>query len=296
MKIKRLCSFMLILCISFLATQGQAFANIPQHTGNFYVNDFAGVLTPETTRHIVSSNESLYDKSGAQIVVTTVDFLDGMEIDDYAKQMFNQWGIGDAELNNGLLFLIVVGEDDYFVATGDGMDSIISEGQLDRILNTYLEPHFLEDIEEINYDEGVLNSFNAIYDRVDSFYPDNIENNINATPISYVDNNQTPTSSGSSTMFYIFLIIIFIMIIPAMSGGRRRRRGLGRSSMFWWLMPSPLRRNRRQNINTPPPAPRSNRSNPFSGGGGSSSGGTRRGGSRLGGGGRSSGGGVGRRK
>lgn len=298
MKLKKLCSYMLIFYISLLTTQAQIFANIPNHTDNFYVNDFANVLTNETSRHIYNRNLSLEEKSGAQIVVTTVHFTDGMDIEEYAIQMFNEWGIGDAQLNNGLLLLLVIGEDTYFAGIGDGMDSIISEGDIDTILYTYLEPVIAEGNNQNNYDEGVLNAFNAIYDIVDSFYPPNTESSLSIAPISYVNNNQPTNSSGSSAMFYIFLLIVFIMIIPAIFGSRRiPRGGLVRSSMLWWLMSSSLRKNTRQNNKTIPPVFRyKGNGNRFGGGGGFSSGGIKRGGSRLGGGGRSSGGGVGRRK
>ena len=83
-----------------------AFAVTPERPENQYVLDEAGVLSEETEQEIISKNADLFQKTGAQIVVVAVDFLDGEEIGDYANYLFNYWGIGSVERNNGLLLLM----------------------------------------------------------------------------------------------------------------------------------------------------------------------------------------------
>ena len=61
-------------------------------TEQFYVADYANVLQQDTKDDIVEKNAVLYEQTGAQIVVVTVDFLDGMAIEDYALELFNEWG------------------------------------------------------------------------------------------------------------------------------------------------------------------------------------------------------------
>lgn len=306
--------FIFAFLISFHHT---VFANIPQHTNHFYVNDFANVLTQETINHINQKSRFLDDKTGAQLVVSIVDFTDGIDIDKYAMDMFNQWGIGDPVQNNGILLLLVIGEEDYFAATGDGIDNIITDAQLDRLLMSYLEPNFALG----NYDLGVLQAYNAIFSVLEGFYnvsfenyiPYNATNNATSPSNAPLQNTATqPTNTNNNSFFsYLYLLIIFIFIVPFfLGGGRRGRRGRGlrRSSLFWWLMPSPFslnRRNRniRNNTNntnntytTSQPKSKYTGNSTAFGRGGRSSGGVGRGGNRLGGGGRSSGGGVGRRR
>ena len=50
-------------------------------------------------------NVDLYNKTGAQIVVVTVNSLDGMSVEDYALQTFRSYGIGSKDKNNGILFM-----------------------------------------------------------------------------------------------------------------------------------------------------------------------------------------------
>ena len=67
---------------------------------NTYVADYAGVLTADTEEYIIDRNETLNGATGGAIEVVTVDFLDGMAIDDYAYELFNAWGIGDGEADS----------------------------------------------------------------------------------------------------------------------------------------------------------------------------------------------------
>jgi uncharacterized protein len=50
--------------------------------------------------------EELESATTAQIFVATVDNLQGVSIEEYAVKLFEKWGIGQAEKDNGLLILI----------------------------------------------------------------------------------------------------------------------------------------------------------------------------------------------
>ena len=58
---------------------------IVTQTSDFYVNDSAGVLDYSLKNYIILTNKSLYSQTGAQIVVVTVNSLDGDTIEDYAN-------------------------------------------------------------------------------------------------------------------------------------------------------------------------------------------------------------------
>ena len=67
--------FAAVLVAIACAVPALAQAAIPEPTELFYVNDFAGVLEQSTIDELVKQNDELYAKTGAQIVVTTVDFF-----------------------------------------------------------------------------------------------------------------------------------------------------------------------------------------------------------------------------
>ena len=93
-----------------------------------YTYDHAGVLTDRTMEYIDAMNASLFAQTGAQIMVQTVDTTGGVDIVDYATKLGNQYGVGSAERNNGLVIVLAI-EDiaqnglvgDYGVSGGDGL-------------------------------------------------------------------------------------------------------------------------------------------------------------------------------
>lgn len=242
-----------------------------------YANDFANVLDSEVENEINQKNRELEESNGAQIFVVTVDFLDGEAIDDYAYHLFNEWQIGSATENNGVLLLLAIGEDNYYCLQGSGLESSLSSGTLQTILDTYLEPDFASK----NYSDGVSKTFNEIYE---------IVKNTSGTPV-YVDpNNDHPTENHSSifdgffgmigTIISFVILIIVISAIFSRPSYRRPFFGYGRPYV-----------HHHHHYHSSPRPPRS------SNGGRSSSfgGGASRGGSfRSGGGGSSRGGGAGR--
>ena len=153
--------FSLLLAMA-AAIPAAAAPNVPEQTPDFYVADYAEVLSEETTAHIVERNQELYTLSGAEIVILTVDLLDGADIEDYTTAVFNDWAIGSADYNNGVLLVLAIGEDNYYVQQGLGLESTLTSGKLSAILDEYLEPDFAAR----EYDAGVRKTFDALYDAV----------------------------------------------------------------------------------------------------------------------------------
>ncbi len=156
-----LCAMLfLVLSLAALAV------NVPKPTSDFYVNDFAGVLSQSTKDAIIAKNEQLEQQTGAQIVVTVVDNAGGLSMEELAYQMFNQWEIGDADENNGVLLLLSIEDDDYHCLQGKGLERLLPTTTLSRILQEDLEPDFAAR----DYDAGVYKTFLSLYDEVDSIY------------------------------------------------------------------------------------------------------------------------------
>lgn len=155
-------SLILMLGISVPA----AASDIPEATSDFYVNDFADILSQSTKDYIIEANKDLNAKTGAQIVVTTIDTLNGEDIETYATEMFRSYGIGDSEKNNGVLFLIVSGDRKLRIEVGYGLEGAINDAKAGRILDTYVIPS----LQNYEWDKGVLNGFQAIAEETAAEY------------------------------------------------------------------------------------------------------------------------------
>ncbi len=155
-------SLILMLGISVPA----AASDIPEATSDFYINDFADILSQSTKDYIIEANKDLNAKTGAQIVVTTIDTLNGEDIETYATEMFRSYGIGDSEKNNGVLFLIVSGDRKLRIEVGYGLEGAINDAKAGRILDTYVIPSLQND----EWDKGILNGFQAIAEETAAEY------------------------------------------------------------------------------------------------------------------------------
>lgn len=272
---KLLCAVVL-LCLVVSARAPKALAlstGIPDRPGeDACVLDSAGVLSESTETAIQQGSDRLFEDSGAEICVVTVDFLGGRNIDDYANDLFDRWGIGSAQRNNGLLLVLAVGEDDYYALPGYGVDDLFTGAVLQELLDENLE----EDFAAGNYDAGTLKFFHAAYDLLENYdYHDaySQENDADST-VSF----STQTGSGLRR-FLRFLLVVGVLVlvlwlifrnIRANSsggsgyGGYSGYRGSGSGGfwrgMFWGSM-----LNRRRNYpggytgqwrNPPPPGPR----------------------------------------
>ena len=75
-------------------------------TKEFYVNDYANILSSETEKYIIDKSSNLANVDGTQIVVVTVNNLEGDTIENYANALFRNFGIGDKTKNNGLIYFL----------------------------------------------------------------------------------------------------------------------------------------------------------------------------------------------
>ena len=224
-----LCVCLLISLASCGGTSGDYSSRIPDPSDVFYVLDTAGVLTSETRNHIVSRNDALFAMTGAQIVIACVPSTEGMDISDYATQMFNKWGIGSAEKSNGVLILLSISDDNYWILQGKGLEDILSSGTLKQMVNADLEPHFAKK----EYDAGARAMFDSVCAHLSSVY------NVDLTawsgaPGPYTQGGTDTSENSGDTidvLIWAILIVIIILFIAAYfnssSGGGSNHHGGG---------------------------------------------------------------------
>ena len=217
--------------------------DIPAANDSVYVQDFANVLSDTTKTYIINKNDALQAATGAQIVIATVEYTDGYDIEDYAFEMFNTYQIGSSEKDNGVLLLLVINEDNYWVMVGDGLADTLTGGVLKNLLINYLEDDFANG----DYDSGVIKFFDATYNELSYIYnlsDSTNDNNEILNPIVPVDNNENYSSIFDtivdSVIGFVLILIFIIFILTLISAASRRRRY---SDNSFYHMPTYRRRH-----------------------------------------------------
>lgn len=230
MKSKRFLS-LISAFVLLLALAVPAHAVVSQSSG-FYCADYANVLSADTEQMIIDYNGALEQQCrGAQLVVVTVDYLDGMYCDEYAYQLFNDWGVGSGQYNNGMLLLLAVEESKAWLAYGLGLNSEISSDDVDNLMEKY----FWDDFDAGEYDKAVTKLFKALLKWYDDLYGSNVSNAAKTFSSSGVYQQNSYAGSGSSSpLSGIIRLVILIIILNAIFGGRRR--GGGGGSWLPWLL------------------------------------------------------------
>jgi len=224
-------------------------AALVEQSEDFFVTDAAGVLAQETKDKIISSNIGLMEScQGAQIVVVTIEYLDGMYADEYAMRLFSRWGVGDAELDNGMLLLLVTEELRGGIVPGRGIIGVWTDNKI----NSVLDEHFWPEADKRNFDTAVNNICEELFSWYASYY--GIETGVDTgvgnyvqPPISndgYYVHEQTSYISLFSLIvpFFMFIFIIVIFIVIAASSDRHRYRayymhmGMPIPPYHWWFM------------------------------------------------------------
>jgi uncharacterized protein len=152
-----------VLTALLLAAPVSAEAQLPRPSEQFYINDFAEVLSDQTEQQIFNKSRQLDAETGAQIVVVTVPNLDGSDIETYANRLFREWRLGDSQKNSGLLLLVAVDDRRLRIEVGYGLEGILPDGKAGRIRDEQITPSLREN----RWDDGVLNGYNALYEVVD---------------------------------------------------------------------------------------------------------------------------------
>lgn len=173
---------------------------------DYFVSNPDGVLSNiETINGLLVKLEQETKVEFAVVVVN--DFEQDKEDFEFAKAIFDQWQIGKAGSNNGLLLFIAKERRKYRFISGDGVEGLLPDVVLKQIGEQNLVPAFREN----RYSEGVINAINEI-----NFILTNPHSQIE---IQNLISKEDKTSfdwtliGGVSFLFILIFVIVFKIFI-----------------------------------------------------------------------------------
>ena len=110
----------------------------PALTGR--IVDQANVISAGARQTIETKLVELETKSGIQLVVATVNSLEGQEIEPYANALFRKWQLGEKAKNNGVLLLVAPKERRVRVEVGYGLEGTLTDALGKVIITNAITP------------------------------------------------------------------------------------------------------------------------------------------------------------
>lgn len=127
-----------------------AFAlEVPQLRGR--VNDYANMLSPGASQRLEQALAEFESSDSTQIVVLTVNSLEGESLEEYAIKVAEAWRIGQAKLDNGAILLIAKQERKIRIEVGRGLEGVLTDLVSGRIIRGDISPYFKNN----DYDGGI---------------------------------------------------------------------------------------------------------------------------------------------
>lgn len=126
---------MLLLAVSFAHA-----IDFPALTGR--VVDQANVIPAPSRSAIEAKLDALEQKSSIQLVVATVNSLQGNDIETFANQLFRYWKLGEAKRNNGVLLLVAPKDRKVRIEVGYGLEGTLTDALSNVIITGAIVPRF----------------------------------------------------------------------------------------------------------------------------------------------------------
>jgi len=194
--------------------------DFPPLTGR--VVDQAGVISASSRGEIETKLKDLEDRSGIQLVVATVNSLQGGDIETYANELFRTWKLGEAKKNNGVLLLVAPAERKVRIEVGYGLEGTLTDALSQVIIASAMVPRFKANDYSGGIERGVDGIISVLTTDAEEWHAK-----------TRVRSEDQQSLFGALFPILLFLIVIFIfryMVRNAssLSGtfGQRRRGGM----------------------------------------------------------------------
>lgn len=139
-----------LLALVMAFAPARAEVPVPELTN--YVVDTTNTLTPAQLAELNHNIAQLQAEKGSQIMVLMVPTVQPDDtVETYARRVFDEWRIGRAKIDDGVLVLVAKDDRRMRIETGYGLEGAITDVQASYIINRDMAPSFREG----NYFAGI---------------------------------------------------------------------------------------------------------------------------------------------
>lgn len=204
-----------MLGLSLLAVPAAA-QTFPKLAGEPVV-DQADIIPAAEEAALNAQLRQLQTTTGHQLVVATVNDLEGNDVSDYGYRLGRAWGIGDEEKDDGVVFLIAPNERRMNISVGYGLEPVLTDALSGRIIRDVVTPRFKDG----DYPGGIRAGVDAIAGQI-QLPPEEAAARVQAAAAEERDRADDGDIGG---LIFVGFIILFFFVLPMLSAiGRRGKR------------------------------------------------------------------------
>ncbi len=183
-----------------------------------YVEDRANIVSDIAEKGLNGYLQELEQKTGAQMIVLTIDTTGDIPIETYAIELATKWKLGQKGKDNGVL--VVVAKDDraYRIEVGYGLEGVLPDGFCGTVGRSY----FVSKFQKGQFSEGIYQGIVVLVNKIAE------ENGIKITGMpSMADMRKKANEHQNPYLSLLFLLILFPFLLNFLFNRRR-------TSSYWW--------------------------------------------------------------
>ncbi|MCL4511033.1 MAG: TPM domain-containing protein [Bacteroidetes bacterium] len=204
-----------LLLFLFLASFHFALAQkVPALTQ--FVTDQAGVLTSDQTAALDARLKTYQDTTSNQIVVLIVNSVPEGDLESYSISVAEQNKIGQKGKDNGILFMVDVGDHKARFEVGYGLEGIVPDAIASYIIDEIVIPEFKSN----DYYDGIDRGITALAAQIGGTFHADLKKH----------------RDGGSVL-PVIIIFIFIFVFPMLFGSRKYSASSRGVRSSWWFFP-----------------------------------------------------------
>lgn len=205
--------FFICLGISWLISfqlLAQSFSIPEKPTFQTAVYDGAQLLQPSEKTALEQKLIHYADSTSTQIVIVTVKSLEGNDASYTAAQWAHQWGIGQADKDNGVMLLVAAEDRKMTIQVGYGLEHLLTDAYSRRIIEQILAPHFRQQ----DYYGGLDEATNAMFQIFAG---------------EYQNDNPSEADFGILPIIFFILFVAFIILMIYLASKNAKNNGGNRN-------------------------------------------------------------------
>lgn len=209
----------LLLALSFaVAAPRLSSQSVPFLSGR--VNDYAGILSTETVWSLEKQLRAHEDSTTNQVVVLTVNSLEGAAVQEYALKAAETWKIGQKGKDNGVLLVVAKDDRKVSIQVGYGLEGTLTDAMCNTIIRREIIPSF----KAKDFDGGVRKGVESILAALEG---------------TYTADARTSGRVGSppGIMFSLVFLGIFLLVVGTFTFIVIFTKGFQNIFLFFFLIP-----------------------------------------------------------